>query len=637
MAARGQPSRSDKSSIKYRCIPLEVASFELADVGRGENVHVLSDARTTCSKQSEPKSSNNILTTTKFISALGEAWDYLNQPYAIFQPKGKTQPNDICQKTNVICYSNEMENNKASTSADSKHFGVALKPACCVPFTIDSNIEHLRLFQKISLYESCNELNNCFSLWRYVRIANSPVPVESWRTNGLASLGISYDLRRIYQYVSEYPFHSLKDPVHSTQIECKKTAESCPVENMTLPVDNTFIASNGKPNHPPILTERNDFLRGERAELVESTRQSVSSLYTSYSLGLVTNLEATSVPSTPSSSLCSDYHVKDLASTDCALGECQQLPESRCVNVETLEELCTSKVNNLPDNGRGQFKELILEDEHPMKPCVLIKNKPDNVLAKHRHALAGALAGTFVSLCLHPVDTIKTVIQARSTDQMSLSRIFRSIISERGITGLYRGIASNVASSAPISAVYTFTYESVKGSLLPLLPKEYYSFAHCTAGGCASLATSFIFTPSEHIKQQMQVGSHYQSCWTALVRILEKGGLPSLYAGWGAVLCRNIPHSIIKFYVYERLKQLVIPPTQSSAHPNSLQTLMCGGLAGSTAALFTTPFDVVKTRLQTQIPGSLRQYDGVFHALQEIAKQEGLKGLYRNLGQISRK
>lgn len=35
-------------------------------------------------------------------------------------------------------------------------------------------------------------------------------------------------------------------------------------------------------------------------------------------------------------------------------------------------------------------------------------------------------------------------------------------------------------------------------------------------------------------------------CRNALVGIIKKGGLPSLYAGWGAVLCRNVPHSIIK-------------------------------------------------------------------------------------------
>ncbi|KAK1385705.1 hypothetical protein POM88_023440 [Heracleum sosnowskyi] len=39
-----------------------------------------------------------------------------------------------------------------------------------------------------------------------------------------------------------------------------------------------------------------------------------------------------------------------------------------------------------------------------------------------------------------------------------------------------------------------------------------------------------------------------------------------------------------------------------------LQMLICGGLAGSTAAIFTTLFDVVKTRLQTLISGSRNKY-----------------------------
>ena len=34
--------------------------------------------------------------------------------------------------------------------------------------------------------------------------------------------------------------------------------------------------------------------------------------------------------------------------------------------------------------------------------------------------------------------------------------------------------------------------------------------------------------------------------------------------------------------------------------PTAMHTLAVGGVAGSTAALFTTPFDTIKTRLQTQ-------------------------------------
>jgi hypothetical protein len=57
-------------------------------------------------------------------------------------------------------------------------------------------------------------------------------------------------------------------------------------------------------------------------------------------------------------------------------------------------------------------------------------------------------------------------------------------------------------------------------SLNHLLLQEHHSFAHCIAGGCASIATSFVFTPSERIKQQMQIGSHYNNCWYTFESIL---------------------------------------------------------------------------------------------------------------------
>ncbi|KAG4906790.1 hypothetical protein JHK82_055437 [Glycine max] len=40
------------------------------------------------------------------------------------------------------------------------------------------------------------------------------------------------------------------------------------------------------------------------------------------------------------------------------------------------------------------------------------------------------------------------------------------------------------------------------------------------------------------------------------------------------------------------------------------------------AALFTTPFDVIKTRLQTHIPRSTNQYDSVLYALYKINQKK---------------
>lgn len=475
---------------------------------------------------------------------------------------------------------------------------------------VQPNIEHLNITQKMSLFEPGNG-NNAHSFFLRCLRGGANMPNETWKEMGLTNVGISYDLGNIYRWMSKITLDTLRSPVDITQIENKKIKECCISKDATntagcgINIDVAIPA-----NHPATESADcyTDVTEGNGAnERVMNTGVSISSLCTDYFLGADHGIAAGgSISRTPSSELYADSNF--LSSTDFAFEECQHKTE-----------------------GVDRQKEFVTEDKLKMETCPSKQDKHHYVLAKQEHAFAGAFAGVFVSLCLHPVDTIKTVIQSCQADQKSIFSVGRLIISQRGLAGFYRGITSNIASSAPISAVYTFTYESVKGALLPLFPKECHSIAHCMAGGCASIATSFIFTPSEHIKQQMQIGSHYQNCWNALVGIIKKGGLPSLYAGWGAVLCRNVPHSIIKFYTYESLKQLMLPSLQPNAKPNTLQTLACGGLAGSTAAFFTTPFDVVKTRLQTQIPGSMKQYNSVFHTLQEISKHEGLRGLYRGL------
>ena len=58
-------------------------------------------------------------------------------------------------------------------------------------------------------------------------------------------------------------------------------------------------------------------------------------------------------------------------------------------------------------------------------------------------------------------------------------------------------------------------------------------------------------------------------------------------------------------------------------------SFLVGSLAGFVASALTSPLDVVKTRLQTQTPSSLTQYNGVLDGLREIYANEGAKALFR--------
>ncbi|KAK9277768.1 hypothetical protein L1049_007315 [Liquidambar formosana] len=621
MAGSSQPPRSDQPSIKYRWSPLEGASFGLADFVHEEYAPTLSDNNKQSSKKSEPKSSET-LSTAELVSAVGQIWDYASRPLAVLQPKANLKDTGSgCWKEDILGILGAEENGSRPTSADSKYFCVDLRTASNSSPMVQPKF--FKATQKMSVVEPWSDDYTRLLLWRFLQDSTN-MSNESWRGKGLASVGISYELGNIYGWMSQIIPGRLKYPVNITKMENKKTGELCIQGDTFSPAGGTISGvtnspannlATGSANCNPDSIKHSNSSPCDTAKC-ENNKRATTSLYSDYFLRSVKDIEADgSVSRVQSSSLYADYHINSLASCSSAYEESQHGTDG----------------DELLENRRKQPEKYAVEDEPKTEICSPAHDKPRIALAKQEHALAGALAGVCVSLCLHPVDTIKTVIQSCRADQKSICYIGQSIVSQRGLTGLYRGIASNIASSAPISAVYTFTYESVKGALLPLLPKDYHSFAHCMAGGCASIATSFIFTPSERIKQQMQVGSHYQNCWNALVGIIGKGGLPSLYTGWGAVLCRNVPHSIIKFYTYESLKQLMLSSLQSNAQLNTAQTLVCGGLAGSTAALFTTPFDVVKTRLQTQIPGSVSQYDSVFHALKEIGKHEGLKGLYRGL------
>ncbi|XP_009387935.2 uncharacterized protein LOC103974761 isoform X2 [Musa acuminata AAA Group] len=576
MACSHGCAKNDKSSSRYRWAPLDVQSHVPNKISHQKDA---SRARAKGNARSETKSPIQQVRTSELISAVAGIWDYVADP-AVFYSDESLKYHNIHQKENIICYVDRQRNHKPAT-AKSESFCYGPKSLSSSSSAVSSNFEELKWIKKQLLLPACN---------RYV--GHSFISKHVWLSGFHPHVGndkMSWSMTptvkaKLYERINENSaLEDLKDLTgHSSIGKGKKT-----------PVQTS--ASQDKGNY--VISECNDTSSDHSLNTVEKDLHIQGSHCSTYSLMPMTiRKEAVVGLRNYDSNLHLGYNFDFLTSTDCTCGQCQQA--IRVVSsslTEVSEVLSNPSDHNIHRNDKSFPRELLCEQQYTLNDWITVQDK---------------------------------LKKADGMVQKSAYCTLKRIISEKGLSGLYRGIAANIASSAPISAIYTFTYESVKGTLLPILPKEYHSFAHCIAGGCSSIATSFVFTPSERIKQQMQVGSQYQNCWNAFVGCLEKGGLPSLYAGWRAVLCRNIPHSIIKFYTYESLKQLSSKPEGGLS---TLQTLLCGGLAGSTAALFTTPFDVVKTKLQTQAPGTLRKYNGVGHALQEIARQEGLRGLYRGL------
>ncbi|KAI9086587.1 hypothetical protein K1719_031448 [Acacia pycnantha] len=151
------------------------------------------------------------------------------------------------------------------------------------------------------------------------------------------------------------------------------------------------------------------------------------------------------------------------------------------------------------------------------------------------------------------------------------------------------------------------------------------------AGG--GIAGAFTY---ELITQRMQVGAKGRS-WEVLLKILEKDGILGLYAGYSATLLRNLPAGVLSYSSFEYLKAAVLRTTKKN-HLEPLQSVMCGALAGAISASLTTPLDVVKTRLMTQVHGEAMNkvaaavYGGVSSTVKQILKEEGWIGFTRGMG-----
>jgi len=107
----------------------------------------------------------------------------------------------------------------------------------------------------------------------------------------------------------------------------------------------------------------------------------------------------------------------------------------------------------------------------------------------------------------------------------------------------------------------------------------------------------------------------------------------SLFSGYVALAARNLPFTAIQFPLFEAGREAIhrargIPAEDATLKARVGVTAVSAGLAGSVAAIITTPVDVVKTRVMLQASDHGSSF-GELKFFNQIWREEGMKALWR--------
>jgi solute carrier family 25 (mitochondrial S-adenosylmethionine transporter), member 26 len=152
------------------------------------------------------------------------------------------------------------------------------------------------------------------------------------------------------------------------------------------------------------------------------------------------------------------------------------------------------------------------------------------------------------------------------------------------------------------------------------------------AAAAGDVSSSTVRVPFEVVKQRLQSGINKTSA-QAVRAIFAQQGVRGFFTGYSSLVLRELPFDAIQFPLYELLK-LQWAKRSSKGQIETWQSSLCGSAAGGVAAAVTTPLDVVKTRLMTQVapgPGGSAKYTGIVQALGRIAREEGASGLFAGI------
>lgn len=246
---------------------------------------------------------------------------------------------------------------------------------------------------------------------------------------------------------------------------------------------------------------------------------------------------------------------------------------------------------------------------------------------------AGATGGIISTTLLQPFDVAKTTMINPQYRQYGMVAVWRSVVQQEGVAGMWRGLSPALMRITIGSSVYfsTQTYllhviqrnqklgEKVKSSQWVSVGALSRAIAVATACPISVVKTRFEGTSTA--RQQ------YKSVFDAMLSIVRKHGVSGLWAGVIPSVVKDAPYSGVYLLLYTNMKEMLgsrVYTTHSQGSDLAIQ-FVSGFAAGGLATALFQPLEVIKTR--QQLAGQL----SLIQCTKSILSESGVVGFYRGV------
>ncbi|KAH8698921.1 putative mitochondrial phosphate carrier protein [Talaromyces proteolyticus] len=255
-----------------------------------------------------------------------------------------------------------------------------------------------------------------------------------------------------------------------------------------------------------------------------------------------------------------------------------------------------------------------------------------------RIAFAGAVCCSVTHGALTPVDVVKTRIQLDPvTYNKGLVGGFRQVIQNEGAGALLTGFGPTAAGYFLQGAFKFGGYEFFKQQAINQFGLEA-ATNNRTAVYLASSAAAEFFAdialcPLEATRIRLVSEPTFANgLLGGFTKIAKNEGIGAFYSGFGPILFKQVPYTMAKFVVYEKVVEAVFGVVDKNTLSDGGKTVVnlgSGLIAGFAAAIISQPADTMLSKINKTkgLPG-----EGTVSRLVKIGKELGFRGSYSGIG-----